>query len=329
VNLDRTRVCVIGALCQLSACVDAESARQADLLDAQQSAVDATCGGAAAPVTVGTVHTFGVDEASGIVASAVHRGAYYLHDDSGDSARIFAIAEDGSSRGTYQLPDVDALDWEDIARGPCEVDAGEKPAIGANVDVGANSCLYIADVGDNALAREHYTLLRVAEPDALTKGVHTLESRQLRFRYPDGSHNAEAMFVHPRTGELFVVTKVKHGSSGLYRVPHTENNWAKTFQGVVVAAKLGELTPPAGAPEITGADMSPSGEAILLRTYTHVFRYAVDHSGDVADALTGAPCALPVAEEKQGEAIAWWANGRGFVTLSEGFWPKLHSVQFD
>ena len=36
-------------------------------------------------------------------------------------------------------------------------------------------------------------------------------------------------------------------------------------------------------------------------------------------------CSGPVPNEQQGEAIAFHANGRGYITLSEGTNPTLHN----
>ena len=42
----------------------------------------------------------------------------------------------------------------------------------------------------------------------------------LRLRYPDGPHNAEAMLVDPRTGDLVIITKVATGGpAGVYTAP--------------------------------------------------------------------------------------------------------------
>src|SRR5262245_54001674 len=66
-------------------------------------------------------------ELSGLAASADHAGAFYAHNDSGDTARFFALDAMGADLGVYTLEAGVADDIEDIARGPC----------------GAGSCLFI------------------------------------------------------------------------------------------------------------------------------------------------------------------------------------------
>ena len=42
--------------------------------------------------------------------------------------------------------------------------------------------------------------------------------------------------------------------------------------------------------------------------------------------LAGVPCAVPVALEMQGEAVAWLRSGAGYVTISEGGSPSVNVV---
>src|SRR5579859_1840492 len=63
-----------------------------------------------------------LDEISGIAASAIRKDIYYIHNDSGDTSRFFAITPDGNLRNTiYYKGDpkerLGARDCEDIAVG--------------------------------------------------------------------------------------------------------------------------------------------------------------------------------------------------------------------
>src|SRR5579863_5482819 len=63
-----------------------------------------------------------MDEISGIAASAMHNGIYYVHNDSGDTSRFFAISPDGKIRSViYYKGDpkitLGVHDCEDIAVG--------------------------------------------------------------------------------------------------------------------------------------------------------------------------------------------------------------------
>ena len=48
----------------------------------------------------GTLSSKQMDETSGIAASTVNPGIYYVHNDSGDTSRFFAITPDGKLKTT-------------------------------------------------------------------------------------------------------------------------------------------------------------------------------------------------------------------------------------
>src|SRR5688572_25229164 len=69
--------------------------------------------------TVGTVTDPAIDELSGLARSRSHRGVLWANNDSGDIARVFALATDGADLGTVEVSGAAALlDWEDLALGP-------------------------------------------------------------------------------------------------------------------------------------------------------------------------------------------------------------------
>lgn len=263
----------------------------------------ASCPSCDSPGSVGSLANPAIDETSGLVASARHAGSYYLHNDSGDAARFFAIGPAGEDRGTYTLEGVTAVDWEDVARGPC---AGE------------GSCLYFADFGDNDTQRTEYVIHRVAEPAALEPGTRAVPFESFRYVYPDGAHNAEALLVHPTSGAPIIVTKDARRTQ-LFELPMPLD-----AARVATARLLGEATLPDLLPLATGADFAPDGSAILVRTYTSLWFYGVAPGESVAAAFARMPCSLPVAGEQQGEAIAWALDGKSYLTVSEGVGASLN-----
>jgi hypothetical protein len=263
-------------------------------------------GACARPAARGTLEDRALDEVSGLVASAIHRNIWYVHNDSGDRPRFFALEGSGVLRGTYALAGAQADDWEDLARGPC---------------ASAGSCLYLADIGDNRERRASYTIYRVAEPASFGPGEREVPAEALPFRYPDGSHNAETILVHPATGVVTIVTKVASGASGIYELP-----MPLTPGVMATAVRRGTIAPPSGSPRYTGGDVHPT-MGVLLRTYSSVYRYAMGAGQSVAEALAGAPCVLPAPPEMQGEAIAWLPRGEGYMTISEGIGATVFEVR--
>ena len=91
-------------------------------------------------ISTGTVQNSSINEASGIAASRANANVLWTHNDSGDSARVFAMTSAGTNLGTYSISGASAADWEDIAIGPGPL-AGQQ-------------YLYIADIGDNGASAQ-------------------------------------------------------------------------------------------------------------------------------------------------------------------------------
>lgn len=241
-------------------------------------------------------------ELSGIVASEAHDGVFYVHNDSGDSARFFAIDVTGKRLATFDVTNAAAIDWEDIARAPCA----------------AGTCLFLGDIGDNNVDRAEYAVYRVVEPTKIADAKVAAE--KLAFTYPDGAHNAETLLADPITGGLFVVTKTL-GIASVYAFP-----LPLTPGKSVVLTWAGAVMLPIMPALITGGDVHPSGRGVLLRTYSDVWLFPQAQGMSVVDALVRDPCPAPSPDDKQGEAIGWLASGLGYVTTSEGKGSPIHRV---
>ncbi len=253
------------------------------------------CPDCAAPTNVGAVTNVELAEISGVAASGKFGDVVYAHNDSGDSARFFALSTAGADLATYEVQNASNKDWEDIALADCA----------------SGSCLYIADIGDNDLTRTKLTIYLVAEPAMIEPGLHSLPSDEVEFSYPDGPHDAEVLLVHPRTGVVTLVTKAESGPAAIYQLP------TLTPGGQLMAERVGELEPPDGKAKFTGGSVRPDGTGILLRTNSRLFHYEMTPEQTVADVLAGDACQLELADEVQGEAVTWLSDG-SFVTLGEG-----------
>ncbi|MEZ4701321.1 MAG: hypothetical protein R2834_13375 [Rhodothermales bacterium] len=241
-----------------------------------------------------------IREASGLAASRLHRGVLWLHNDSGDTTRVFAINTQARLLGTYYLSDARARDWEDIAIGP-----GPDPDL---------DYLYVGDIGDNQMRRKYIVVYRVPEPDvrphqeaveASLDGVETLA-----FAFPDGPHNSETLMVDPATGDIYIVTKAL-GRQSVYRAAYPQRRDTLTVLEKVTELRLqgsGALTQLA-----VGGDISPSGRWTLIKSYDVVYQW----DNGTAPWYRSDPIALPYVPEPQGEAIAWAADESGYFTISE------------
>ncbi len=288
---------------------DADAALDAPAGDASAAPTCSSCAGYALETGDRRVASAELDELSGVVESRRAPGVFFTHNDSGDTACFFALDRAGRLLAEYALDGATAVDWEDVAIGPC----------------GDAQCLYFADIGDNGVSRSNYAVYRVREPEAPTSPPARVQPvdvpwERLPVRYPDGSHNAETLLSHAATGDLYVITKVESGSSAVYRFPAASQGAAETTLTRVATLDL----PASGAVLVTGGSLHPCEPRLLVRTYVKLFEYALPE-GRPFEAIFGATAReVPVRAERQGEAVSWRANGRGYVTVSEGSGPALN-----
>ncbi|MCA9643159.1 MAG: hypothetical protein KC492_20820, partial [Myxococcales bacterium] len=246
-------------------------------------------------------------EASGLAASRRQKPILWIHNDSGNAAVLYAVNPDGESVASYHLTGCDCIDWEDMAIGP-----GPK----ADTDY-----LYVADSGTNSQPREVITVYRVPEPKVPTHHNEDLDLggvEAIRLSYPGHLvHDAETLFVDPRDGDLYIVTKSALGDSGVYRARAPLDTQLTEELELVKLLQFPD-TGARGAPRSTAGDIAADGSALLLKTYTQAFFFPRGPGESISDALTKPPCSVPLATEPQGEAIGFAPDGSGYYTVSEG-----------
>ena len=254
-------------------------------------------------VVKGQIGDPAVIESSGLAAGARSPGVFYTHNDSGDTARFFAMTAAGRALGRFSLSGAGASDWEDMAvgRGP----------------VAGQSYLWFGDIGG---PNSQIAVYRVPEPavsaTAATSTATTTLTGVTRFdlTYPNGAaNNAETLLVDPVDGSVNIVTKTVTGTSEVFRfIPGTAG-------GSLTPTRVRSIPMPAGGNlEATGGSVSPDGSTIVVRTYDRVLRWHRAPGVTVADALAGTPCVDTLAWQPQGESVAFAADGRSLSVTSEG-----------
>ncbi len=271
-------------------------------------ACPAACQAWSAPTDAGQMADSGVNELSGLAASRLHPGVLYGHNDTGDGPRIFAATTSGKALGRIAVTGAVAVDWEDMALGPCPT----------------GDCLYVGDIGDNSLVRKTYVIYRVPEPAiAVDAPIGTVDApaEAFAFTYPGGvRNNAETLLVHPQTGAVYVITKRSPGKpSSVFRLPQPLQ--ASEVAQLVLVAELPIATADSA---LTGGDIHPCGDRLLLRNYNSLYLLQAAAGAPFDSAFTAAVTKVPVASEVQGEAVTWRTDGLGWFTASEGSKPWLH-----
>ncbi len=279
-----------------------------DLVDddlADDDLVDDDTGGPIAcedysiPKLVGYLGSNSLTAASGLAVSYKNPGVMWVHNHAGDGSRVYALRTDGTFLGVATLVGAEAVDWEDIAIGPC----------------GADECIYIGDIGDDSESRGNYAVFSFIEPDVdpdVPFWTMTINCWQrYPFSYPDGPHDAEALAVHP-DGSLYVFTKSPVGSSEMFMFP------VRTPEVGVVLVDIGELDTGAQFGLTTAADIHRDGMRLLLRTQVALFEWRLD-PGQPFSTIIDAPRRLvPSAIEDEGEAIGYDALAGGYLQTGIG-----------
>ena len=225
----------------------------------------------AAGVSQGIISVAELTEGSGVVSSRINPNVLWTHNDSGDSARIFAIDTQGHKLGIYNLPGAVNVDYEDIGMGPGPV---------ANLEY-----IYVGDIGDNNSDRANIKIYQIPEPAVYQfqstnpvtvnmKGVRTIT-----LNYPDGPFNAESLFVDPWTGDLFIATK-QSGTSRIYTATKTQLDAQSSIILTFVRAVAFDVA--------SGADISPTGKEIVIRRESHAELWKRAEGQTISNALRAA-----------------------------------------
>lgn len=280
------------------------------------------CKDFAAVQDLGKLGSVFLDEISGLALSRKNPNLLWAHNDSGATAKLYLLTRQARLVAEYEINGVVAKDWEDIAVGPC-AKASEQ------------SCVYIGDVGNNSFKRTDLNIIVVQEPD-LPNETQTIEEitkldplQIIRFKYPEVDEStapalkcpdAESLMVHPQTAQIYVVSKQTSGGiSTLYEIEHPQNDEEITAKDL--ASYTFNSLPLIGS--TTGADFSPLGTHFAVRTYFNAYEFDLSKGETPAQAFTKPSMRFAIAE-KQGEALAYSADGKSLLSISEGIGEALH-----
>ncbi|WP_461147240.1 hypothetical protein [Spirosoma pulveris] len=259
------------------------------------------------PRLVGTLTDPSLIEASGLAPSRANPGFLWIQEDSGNANQIQLLTKTGGISARYILDGLINHDWEDIATGP-------GPLVG-------KTYIYLAEIGDNNFKHDQKIIYRFPEPSLTEKKVPVTERitsvDALRFKLPDGPQNAEALLLDPITKDLFILSKGRYSTVYKASYPQPVNQPAMMTRVLSLPFE-----------KVTGAAISGDGSEILIRTYKKLFYYKRHPHESVVDALKREPVLIPLADEPQGEAVCWAADGSGYYTTSERIFFTPQNLYF-
>lgn len=258
------------------------------------------------PDVIGTIRSKEIRESSGLVASRCQPDIFWTHNDSGNENHIYALDRKGERLGTYQVAGSGNDDWEDIAT--VREENGE-------------CFLYLGDIGNNDLGRSELTVYRFREPAVDERAaasdrkrpLPTLPAEAIRFSYPKEVHNAETLLVHPRTRDIYVLTKRMRGAAGVYRL----TGYAAGRTGRL--EEIGRISLPA-IPNglLTGGEISADGKRVILCDYYNGYELVLPEKAEKFDEIwKDEPSIIELGEREQGEAICYSPDGGAVYATSE------------
>lgn len=233
-----------------------------------------------------------LEEASGLVASAVNSGMFWTHNDSGHPAEVFLIDSTAQIRMVCTLKGVKNRDWEEIAMGP-----------GPD---STKSYLYVGDIGDNEAKYANKIIYRFEEPLLREGNVEIVDFDTLVVKLDDGVRDSEAFAIDPSDKSLYIFSK-REDSIRFYQLTYP-------FDADTLVARY-EATLPFH--NINAADISPDGSEVLIKDYENVYYWKRAEAETFSQCIQRAATVLPYKQEQQGEAITFDRQGNGYYTLSE------------
>lgn len=257
-------------------------------------------------------------ETSGLAGSIWNKRLLWTHNDSGDEARVFLIDNTGNFKTTVRFENATNRDWKDMAIG-----VGPEES---------KSYLYVGDIGDNNSVHQYKYVYRIEEPviDA-NKTTGTLISKVdvIKFQYPDGMRDAEALLLDPFTRDLYIISK-RERKVNVYKISYPQSTTELITAELVLSQREFEPTVKGDTSttgievlikgyhanyyhQIVGAAISIDGSEVLVKSYSSVCYWKRESGEELATLLQRPPIILPYTPEPQGEAITFDNEGKGYL----------------
>lgn len=238
-----------------------------------------------------------IDEASGLTASLANPGIYYTHNDDGDP-KVYAINLSGEILAEIQLLAAQNRDFEDIE----------------STTIDGVHYIYQADIGDGR-GNQPPVLYRFSDP--VISGSVPLETIAIKplkitLKLPPKSpdQDFEAFMIDPRNQDIYLFQK------GEQRVYRGDGNQVRAAALEITMTEV--KTNATWGKKPSAAAFSPRGDEFIIRDDANrSWLYQLDPSESVTTALSRKPYNVILANEPNGEAICFTADGRDLLTVSD------------
>jgi hypothetical protein len=256
----------------------------------------------------GKLESARLNEASGI--QAVPGNRFIVHNDEG--ARLYLIDATGRDLGFREVVAAKNRDWEDITRVP-----------GAD-----GPLLVVGDFGDNRNVRNRVSLYFVREPSPSDTSTELQVQHRLRFTYPDGPRDVEAMAYDAAGGRLLLLSK-RDQPPRLYGLPLDLALWRQEMQAEFLSEVPGFrpptkrdilMNPGRGlwVSQPTGMDISPDGSLAAVLTYRSLYLFRREGTESWPEAFQRQPVEYVGPPGTHDEAVSFSLDGRSIYVTTEG-----------
>ena len=268
-----------------------------------------------------------ISEMSGIVRNPLD-GSFWVHNDSGDEPRLFAL----DAEGRVQIPESLGDDFHGE-----EPETGREPWPGVFIENAVNqdwedvtsdgTNLYIADTGNNRNARRDLGIyvvpwesLRNTQTASATRFIPVHYPEQTGFPPLERHFDSESLFF--ADGSLYAITKHRESfpnqrmqpGANLYRL---DSQSESESNALTLIDHHPELT------AATAAELSPDGNTLAVLSYTAVWLFERPAECDTWLSAPSSRLPLDVNAARQVEAIAWLDSNTLIVTNEQRDWFEV------
>ena len=236
-----------------------------------------------------------LNECSGLAFSHRNAKRFWTHNDSGGMPQLFAVDQNGKSRGQCKLKGIDPTDWEDMA----------------SFKVGEIPYLLVADCGDNRGIRKSIQLYIFKEPNP-DKSTTLDEFLTLKVNYDSGPQNCEAVAVDSKRKQIILIGKTRFLPASVHVLPLPKN--IKNGKANLQATRIGSLP----IPFVTAMDCDVANGDIWVINYFQAFRFRRSQTtNSIAQQIKTLPQPISLPKWKQIEAATVNHESRLWIS-SEG-----------
>jgi hypothetical protein len=142
----------------------------------------------------------------------------------------------------------------------------------------------------------------------------------LHLKYPDGPKDAEAMMIDPQQKLIYIVSK-RSDTVRVYTAPlafKANDTVTMTYRTKLFFKGFKPFK------WITAADISKDGKQVLVKSYEKIYYWKRDGTEPIWETLQRKAEEPNYQQEKQGEAIGFTADGKGYYTVSEGVFSPIY-----